>query len=159
MLSGATKYKLYLLLKAVSENETMVEEQRCQLGLLETFEPYSAFRRILLSSENPADNAISPSDFCKFLRDNQVDYIKETDFFQMFEMFDADKDGNMNYEDWLQFVLPYNDMKLRAKISQREPRDCSGCLPADVEFELSRLIEKEIHLHQKVEDEKRTLER
>jgi len=28
MLSGATKYKLYLLLKAVSENETMIEEQR-----------------------------------------------------------------------------------------------------------------------------------
>jgi len=49
--------------------------------MVDTFEPYSAFRRILMSSENHRDNAISPEDMCKFLRDNQVDYIKELDFF------------------------------------------------------------------------------
>ena len=32
-------------------------------------------------------------------------------------------------------------------------------LPANVEFELSRLIEKEIHYHIKIEEEKKTLER
>ena len=116
--------------------------------MIEAFEPYSAFRRVLASSDNGgADNAISPNDFCKFLRDNQVDYITETDFFQMYELFDSDKDGNMNYEDFLQFCLPYNDMKLRAKISQREPQKMLGTLPPHVEFELSRLIEKEIHYH------------
>ena len=75
MLSGATKYKLYLWLKSVSENETAIEEQRQLLAMVEVFEPYSAFRRILGSSENPHDNAISPSDYCCFLRSNQVDYI------------------------------------------------------------------------------------
>ena len=65
----------------------------------------------------------------------------------------------MNYEDFLAFVLPYDDMKLRARVSQREPRICTGVLPPNVEFELSRLIEKEIAYHKKVEDEKRTLER
>lgn len=70
MLSAATKYKLYLLLKAVSENETTIEEQRQLLAMVETFEPYSAFRRILMSSSNPSDNAISANDYCCFLRDN-----------------------------------------------------------------------------------------
>jgi len=65
----------------------------------------------------------------------------------MYELYDHDKDGNMNYEDFLAFVLPYDDMKLRAKISQREPQRCTGALPSNVEFELSRLIEKEIHYH------------
>ena len=56
-------------------------------------------------------------------------------------------------------MLPYDDMKLRAKIVQRETTEAKSCLGAHVEFELSRLIEKEIHYHHKVEDEKRTLER
>lgn len=77
----------------------------------------------------------------------------------MFEMFDADQDGNMNYEDFLQFALPYDDMQLRAKIAQRDTYEPRGVLDSNIEFELSRLIEKEIHYHQKVEDEKRTLER
>ena len=50
---------------------------------------------------------------------NQVDYIKETDLFQIFELFDKDKDGNLDFNDFLQFVLPYDDVKLRAKVSQR----------------------------------------
>jgi hypothetical protein len=60
----------------------------------------------------------------------------------------------------LQFVLPYDDIQLRAKITQRPTYVSeSGQLPPDIEFELSRLIEKEIHYHIKVEDEKKTLER
>ena len=50
-------------------------------------------------------------------------------------------------------------MKLRAKVVQRETYVTHGLLSPNVEFELSRLIEKEVHYHQKVEDEKLTLER
>lgn len=60
----------------------------------------------------------------------------------------------------MQFVLPYDDIKLRAKVTQRPTyKTESGQLSANVEFELSRLIEKEIHYHIKVEEEKKTLER
>lgn len=66
----------------------------------------------------------------------------------------------MDFDDFLQFVLPYDDIKLRAKVSQRPTyKTVSGQLPANVEFELSRLIEKEVHYHIKVEEEKKTLER
>ena len=45
-------------------------------------------------------------------------------------------------------------------MSQRPTyKTSSGKLPANVEFELSRLIEKEVHYHIKVEEEKKTLER
>ena len=45
-------------------------------------------------------------------------------------------------------------------MSQRPTyKTVSGQLPANVEFELSRLIEKEVHYHIKVEEEKKTLER
>jgi Ca2+-binding EF-hand superfamily protein len=89
-----------------------------------------------------------------------VDYIRESDLYPLFSLFDKDHDGCMDFDDFLQFVLPYDDMKLRAKVSQRPTyTSASGQLPANVEFELSRLIEKEVHYHIKVEEEKKTLER
>ena len=78
--------------------------------------------------------------------------------YPLFLTFDKDMDGNIDYDDFLQFSLPYDDMKLRAKVSQR-PTYKAAQLPQDVEFELSRLIEKELHYHVKVEEEKKQLER
>lgn len=46
MLSQAARYKMYLLLQAISENEEIVEEQRQQLAKQNEFEPWAAFRRI-----------------------------------------------------------------------------------------------------------------
>lgn len=68
MISQATKYKLYLYLKAVSENETLVEDQRQQLGKQLDFEPYAAFKRIESGSRNPGTNVINAQDICRFLR-------------------------------------------------------------------------------------------
>ncbi|MFN9899646.1 MAG: EF-hand domain-containing protein, partial [bacterium] len=70
-----------------------------------------------LSPNDPETNTISASTLTRFLRHNSVDYIKETDFFHFFNLFDKDKDGNIDFDDFLQFVLPYDDAKLRAKIS------------------------------------------
>ena len=46
MLSKGTKYKLYQYLKAVSECENIVEEQREILCKVPSFEPYTAFKRL-----------------------------------------------------------------------------------------------------------------
>ena len=81
MLSQSTKYKLFLLLKAISENEMFVEDQRQILGQQLDFEPYAAFKRINACSDDPATNVICAADFCRFLRQNDVDYINETDFY------------------------------------------------------------------------------
>lgn len=57
-------------------------------------------------------------------------------------------------------VLPNSDPTLRAKVSQRQNYGVGADerLQSNVEFELSRLIEKEIHFHLKLEGEKRQLE-
>lgn len=51
-------------------------------------------------------------------------------------------------------------MALRAKVSQRQNYQVGGNdrLQTNVEFELSRLFEKEIHYHVKIEGEKKALE-
>ena len=54
---------------------------------------------------------------CRFLRHNQVDYVSETDLYSVFEVFDKNKDGNLDYDDFMQFCLPYDDIKLRAKVA------------------------------------------
>ena len=57
-------------------------------------------------------------------------------------------------------VLPMNNIALRAKVSQRTNYQVGGNdrLQSNVEFELSRLFEKEIHYHVKIEIEKKALE-
>ena len=65
----------------------------------------------------------------------------------------------LNYS-FLQMVLPMNNIALRAKVSQRQNYAVGGNdrLQNNVEFELSRLFEKEIHYHVKIEIEKKALE-
>jgi hypothetical protein len=46
MLSQSTKYKLYLLFKAIFENECIIEEQRQRLSKQPDYDPYAAFKRI-----------------------------------------------------------------------------------------------------------------
>ena len=71
MISNSTKYKLYLFLKAVSDSEVIVEEQRQELAKRNEFEPYAAFKRIEMAGLEPGDienNAISSTELCRFLR-------------------------------------------------------------------------------------------
>lgn len=53
-----------------------------------------------------------------------------------------------------------NNIALRAKVSQRQNYHVgdNDRLQTNVEFELSRFFEKEIHYHVKVEIEKKSLE-
>jgi hypothetical protein len=89
-----------------------------------------------------------------------VDYMSEVECFHMFRFFDRDNDGLLDFEDFLQLCLPVLDASLRAKASQRMNYEVNGDdrLQHNVEFELSRLLEKEIHFHIKVEIEKKELE-
>lgn len=64
MIIQSTKYKLYLLLKAVSENEIIVEEQRQRLANFPDYEPYAAFKRI----DRKNLNKINAEDICNFLK-------------------------------------------------------------------------------------------
>jgi len=68
MLSAGTKYKLFQFIQIMSENETLIEEQRQELARIEEFEPWAAFRRLCQCSDDPSRNAINAEDLCRFLR-------------------------------------------------------------------------------------------
>lgn len=97
MLSQATRYKGFLLLKSISENEQIVEEQRQQLCKQNGFEPWAGFKRI----DRQGQGKISAHDIITFLNENMVDYISEAECFQMFRFFDRDNDGFLDFEDFL----------------------------------------------------------
>ena len=64
----------------------------------------AAFKRIeacRLRPNNSETITISASTLTRFLIHNSVDYIKETDFFHFFNLFDKDKDGNIDFDDFL----------------------------------------------------------
>ena len=50
---------------------------------------------------DPETNTINATTLTRFLRHNSVDYIKETDFLHFFNLFDKDKDGNLDFDDFL----------------------------------------------------------
>ena len=37
--------------------------------------------------------------------------------YNVFQTYDKNDDGNLDYDDFLQMVLPYDNVKLRAKIA------------------------------------------
>jgi len=44
-------------------------------------------------------NKISAYDINQFLQDNMVDYISETECFHMFNYFDKDEDGFLDFQE------------------------------------------------------------
>ena len=100
MLCQSTKYKLYLLLKAISENETIVEEQRQRLTSQPDYEPYAAFKRIERSQTTTGTDAkIGAYNICQFLRENMVDYADEVEIMYAVKFFDKDEDGYLTFEE------------------------------------------------------------
>lgn len=83
------------MLKSISENELMVEDQRVALCEHEEFEPYSAFKRIGGSNIDK----ISARDISQFLVENNVDYISEVECFYLFKVFDKDEDGFLDFDE------------------------------------------------------------
>lgn len=100
MLSKSTKYKVWLLFKAISENETIVEEQRQRLSQQAEYEPYAAFKRVEKSPIPTGTTAkISAHNICQFLRDNMVDYADEVECMYAVKFFDKDEDGSLSFEE------------------------------------------------------------
>jgi len=75
------------------------------------FEPYAAFKRI----DRLNQGKIGAHDICTFLNDNMVDYVNEVECFYIFRYFDKDKDGFLDFDDFLRMVMPNDDMFQRAE--------------------------------------------
>ena len=78
----------------------------------------------------------------------------------MINYFDLDGDGQLNYHDFLQVLLPCDNPFLRSAATQRPNQELypNEFLPMRVERAMSQLIYKEVTMHLKAENIKRSLE-
>ena len=115
MLSADTQNKLKEFLMATANGELAVEKRRQSLALLPDFEPYSSFVRI----DRNGDNIVDSGDVAHFLSENQRTQYSQQDCQLLVKYFDIDQDGGLNYTEFLQMILPCDDLVLRAEASQR----------------------------------------
>lgn len=77
-------------------------------------------------------------------RDNGVEEATEADTFYIVKYFDSSDNEQLDYEDFLQIVMPCDDQYLRATMAQRNIYEVgkNDFLEQVVEAELSKLFEK-----------------
>lgn len=75
--------------------------------------------------------------------------------------FDGDHDNYLNYQEFMQIMLPCDDMYLRSAATQRPnyPISPHAYLPPSVEKDLTELLEREIRWHSRMELRKQELQR
>ena len=149
MMSVETKYFIKELLVSIGIGEIEIEKQRWELGKIVGFEPYAAFQRI----DRHRSGYIDWSDILTFLKNNDFNKYTENDTYYLVKFYDVDDDDRLNYTEFLTMVLPCNRMKLRAEIAQR-PNNYVGpldFLAKTIEYELSKLLMKEMTFHKKIE--------
>lgn len=91
-----------------------------------------------------------------FLCSNDVSHLSVRDCQYLIKYFDIDRDSGLNYTEFMQMVLPCDNLHLRSDASQREPRGLSneGRLTEQLERLLTDFLEKEIALHLRLENMK-----
>eukprot|EP00331_Platyophrya_macrostoma_P011184 CAMPEP_0176412876 /NCGR_PEP_ID=MMETSP0127-20121128/4383_1 /TAXON_ID=938130 /ORGANISM="Platyophrya macrostoma, Strain WH" /LENGTH=561 /DNA_ID=CAMNT_0017792587 /DNA_START=46 /DNA_END=1731 /DNA_ORIENTATION=+ len=148
MVSRLTKHKVADLLEAIAEGEIKAEIQRLVLAEKYSFEPYSAFKRIALAPRS----YITSTDLHEFLLENKVT-VTSGECRDLLNAFDADKDGSLSYNEFLNIVLPRTDPVLRKRVTLREtyPLRDDERLPYDIEYALTRLLEEELNAIQRTE--------
>lgn len=114
---------------------------RQALSRIPQFVPYSAFKRF--DRENK--KFITLNDFKRFFFETSL-LFKETNLIDFFSQIDRDKDYIINYQEFLNIVLPQNDPDLRALVTQRDSLPSQENVSYEVEYALGRLLEKEMNL-------------
>jgi Ca2+-binding EF-hand superfamily protein len=149
MLGLETQYKLKEFLQTVAELELQVERQRQLLATLSDFEPFAAFQRV----NRNGDDIVTGLEIYNFLRDNGVNHATLKEVQLIVKYFDLDNDGALKYPEFMQLLLPCDDMYLRSAATQRPNYKVGRYdnLPSPVEKELANLLERELNYHVRLE--------
>jgi Ca2+-binding EF-hand superfamily protein len=104
--------QLKKLLLTISKGEKSIERQRQRLAKNDKFEPYAAFMRV----DRDENGVIGSVEILRFLRENGVEEATEADCFLIVKYFDSDEDGYLNFQDFLQLLLPCDNQALRSNV-------------------------------------------
>ena len=131
-----------------------MESARQILCSMRDFEPYTAFRRLDRLNLQTLDN----HQLCAFLQQAGYREFEASDCSLAIRYFAPS--GKLNYQTFLQVVLPCDDTYLRAAAAQRPANELPACEFLDVRIEkaLSQLLYKEVRFHIKLDLLKRKIE-
>ena len=151
MLTYETKNKISDLLIAISDGERQIEVVRQILAEQEEFEPYAAFRRI----DRQRNGLIGVNQLQMFFADNKVDRSEKA-INAFIHKYDSNRDGYLNYNEFLIAVLPMDNPTLRTLATQRPNYDVARdeYLPNDVEYALLKVLEREITFYTNLDYQK-----
>jgi len=154
MVSRNTKHQILDVLHSIAEGEIKSEILRQVLAEKYNFEPYTAFKRLVLAPSS----YLTSTDLKDFLADNKV-FITSSEAYDLLRSLDLDRDGSLSYSEFLNAVLPKTDSSLRQRATLREayPLAEDERLPYDVEYGLVRIFEEELKSLQRTESLKRLL--
>lgn len=97
------------LLDSIAQNEKLVERQRINLNNMPKFNPYAGFTRI----DKLGINKIKPLDIYEFCHDNKAVHVSMEDCNILVNYFDTNNDCQLDYQDFLQIVLPCTHAKVK----------------------------------------------
>ena len=148
-LSPETERRLADFIYSVAEGEKEIEQARILLSENRDFDPLTGFRAI----DRVGLGFVSYLDIRDFLEKNRV-YASTAEISALIKQYDSDSDGRLTLNEFYQVVLPSTSTVLRDLALSRLP---SVRLSLDAEFQLSRLLEKELSFQRRLELSRRDL--
>ena len=113
MLSVETQYNLREFFQTLGDYELSIEHLRQKLASNPDFEPYGAFLRLDKSNSK----TLSGEEILSFLHENQRPHYTLRDCQFVINYFDIDQDGALSYTEFMQMVLPCDNLDLRSEAS------------------------------------------
>lgn len=135
----------------ISDLELNVEQYRQKLSMLYDFEPFAAFKRL----DQDDDGNIYTLDFFNFMRENDVHNFTVKDCQLLMSFYDLDNGGSLSYEEFMKFILPCDNTKLREEACLRKTYKVDlkngKKLHPSVERAMLEYFERELNCHIKME--------
>lgn len=141
----------------IADLELNIEQYRQKLSMLYDFEPYAAFKRL----DGDDDGNIYTLDFYQFMKDNDQHQFTIKDCQLMMTFYDLDNGGSLSYNEFMKFILPCDNEKLREEACLRKTYKADikagKKLHPSVEKAMVEYFEREITCHKKIELLKKAL--
>eukprot|EP00349_Pseudokeronopsis_sp_Brazil_P005541 CAMPEP_0202958990 /NCGR_PEP_ID=MMETSP1396-20130829/3257_1 /ASSEMBLY_ACC=CAM_ASM_000872 /TAXON_ID= /ORGANISM="Pseudokeronopsis sp., Strain Brazil" /LENGTH=231 /DNA_ID=CAMNT_0049677333 /DNA_START=22 /DNA_END=717 /DNA_ORIENTATION=- len=152
MLSSTSEKALHDFLLCIMDAERRIEGKRQALCQIYDFNPKSSFLRL----DRDNNEFIAALEVLNFLRDNKEYSLTLQDCESFVNFYDNDKDGYLDYDEFLQIVRPCEDIPLRDSVLERRPLELSrfDFLPANQEIMMSDLFITEMMVLKRIEAEK-----
>ena len=146
MLSIETEARVVKLFINLFEGEKTVELSRENLAIQRDFDAYQIFQRV----DRERKNYVDEYNIVDFLKNNSI-YCTNSEARLILSFYDSNSDGNLNYTEFLNMILSDSNYSIRRLARDRIGYRSGNILSYDVEYSLTRLLERELELARAVE--------